>query len=77
MSAPHWFAVDRCGDNRLLGMMREIAELIDETSDEEMLHDIKVSLKCLADGANGKYYDALLERRMKIAAQQANLRPPQ
>lgn len=53
---PHWFAVTRLSDNRLRGLMREIAELIDETADPLTLHNLRVSLGVLHDGAGGKAF---------------------
>lgn len=52
--APHWFAVTRLTDNRLSGLMREIAELIDETDDPKVLSDLRISLDVLKAGAHGK-----------------------
>lgn len=54
--APHWFAVTRLADNRLSGLMREIAELIDEENDPEKLRDMRLSLHVLGDGAGNKAY---------------------
>jgi hypothetical protein len=51
---PHWFAVTRLSDNRLCGLMREIAELIDGETDPATLSDLRASLRVLADGAHGK-----------------------
>lgn len=55
--APYWFAVTRLSDNRLSGLMREVAELIDETSDPAMLRDLRVSLQALKDGAHAKAWN--------------------
>lgn len=52
--SPHWFAVTRLTDNRLSGLMREIAELIDAEGDPDTLHDLRVSLETLASGAHVK-----------------------
>ena len=52
--APHWFAVSRLTDNRLSGLMREIAELIDAEPDPRILRDLRVSLQTLASGAHEK-----------------------
>lgn len=52
--APHWFAVTRLADNRLSGLMREIAELIDDETDPATLRDLRVSLSTLASGAHEK-----------------------
>lgn len=54
MKAPHWFAVTRLSDNRMAGLMREIAELIDDERDPAKLRDLRVSLDTLATGAHGK-----------------------
>jgi hypothetical protein len=54
MSAPHWFAVTRLSDNRLSGLMREIAELIDSETDAGTLSDLRISLQTLASGAHCK-----------------------
>jgi hypothetical protein len=51
---PHWEAVARLSDNRLRGLMREIAELIDDTSDPNILRDLRASLSILKDGAHVK-----------------------
>mgnify|MGYP006371748621 FL=1 len=51
---PHWFAVTRLADNRLSGLMREIAELIDDETDPKALSELRVSLGILRDGAHGK-----------------------
>lgn len=53
---PHWFAVTRLSDNRLTGLMREIAELIDSETDTEILRDLRVSLSTLAAGAHEKAF---------------------
>ena len=55
---PHWFAVERLSDNRLSGLMREVAELIDETNDPAKLRDLRVSLQTLTNGAGAKAYQA-------------------
>lgn len=52
--SPHWFAVDRLSDNRLAGLMRELAELIDDESDPAVLSDLRISLRTLAAGAHTK-----------------------
>lgn len=52
--APHWFAVTRLTDNRLSGLMREIAELIDSETDPRILSDLRISLATLASGAHVK-----------------------
>jgi len=52
--APHWFAVTRLSDNRLSGVMRELAELIDSEVDPVILRDLRVSLQTLAAGAHEK-----------------------
>ena len=54
MTGPHWFAVTRLSDNRLSGLMREIAELIDSEADPRTLSDLRVSLETLASGAHSK-----------------------
>lgn len=51
---PHWFAVTRLTDNRLAGLMREIAELIDDETDPAILSDLRLSLKTLSAGAHDK-----------------------
>lgn len=51
---PHWFAVTRLTDNRLSGLIREVAEMIDEEDDGALLLDMSVSLKVLRDGARAK-----------------------
>lgn len=51
---PHWFAVSRLADNRLNGLMREIAELIDDELDPAVLSDLRISLRTLASGAHDK-----------------------
>lgn len=51
---PHWFAVTRLSDNRLRGLMRELAELIDEECSPDTLRDLRVSLGTLAAGAHDK-----------------------
>ena len=51
---PHWFAVTRLTDNRLSGLMRELAELIDDETDPQKLRDLRVSLETLASGAHSK-----------------------
>jgi len=53
---PHWFAVSRLTDNRLSGLMRELAELIDDESEPAKLRDLRVSLEALAAGASEKAY---------------------
>lgn len=52
--SPHWFAVTRLTDNRLTGLMREIAELIDAETDPRVLSDLRISLQTLAAGAHNK-----------------------
>ena len=52
--APHWFAVTRLADNRLSGLMRELAELIDSETDPKVLSDLRISLTTLASGAHCK-----------------------
>jgi hypothetical protein len=52
--SPHWFAVSRLSDNRMRGLMRELAELIDDERDPRKLSDIRVSLRTLADNASEK-----------------------
>ena len=54
---PHWFAVARLLDNRLNGLMREIAEIIDAEGDPLKLRDMRISLKVLSDGASGKAWN--------------------
>jgi hypothetical protein len=51
---PLWFAVTRLHDNRMHGMVREVAEFIDDCEDPEALRNISVSLKVLADSAFSK-----------------------
>lgn len=51
---PHWFAVTRLTDNRLSGLMRELAELIDSEADPRILSDLRISLSTLAAGAHHK-----------------------
>lgn len=67
MKAPYWFAVTRLRDNRLAGFAREVAELIDEETDPEVLRNLAVSLKVLADGAASK--------RLLIEPQNRGVRP--
>ena len=52
--APHWFAVTRLADNRLSGLLREVAELIDDETNPAVLRDLRVSLETLAAGAHEK-----------------------
>lgn len=54
--APHWFAVSRLSDNRMAGVMRELAELIDEETNPAKLRDLRVSLEALASGAHEKAF---------------------
>ena len=51
---PHWFAVTRLTDNRLSGLMREIAEIIDSESSPAVLSDLRISLQTLTSGAHVK-----------------------
>jgi hypothetical protein len=51
---PLWFAVQRLHDNRMHGLVREVAEFIDDCDDPEELRKIGQSLKLLADAARGK-----------------------
>lgn len=61
--APHWFAVTRLADNRLSGLMREIAELIDSETDPAILSDLRISLGTLASGAHHKAWHLSKGRR--------------
>jgi hypothetical protein len=61
--APHWFAVTRLADNRLSGLMREVAELIDEEVDPALLSDLRISLATLAAGAHEKAWRLSKGRR--------------
>jgi hypothetical protein len=63
MMAPHWFAVTRLADNRLVGLMREIAELIDEETEPALLSDLRISLGVLASGAHEKAWRLSKGRR--------------
>lgn len=60
---PHWFAVTRLTDNRLSGLIREIAELIDDTADPATLRDLRVSLETLGSGAGEKAWRLSKGRR--------------
>lgn len=60
---PHWFAVTRLSDNRLNGLMREIAELIDGETDPALLSDLRISLATLASGAHYKAWHLSKGRR--------------
>ena len=51
---PHWFAVTRLADNRLSGLMRELAEIIDSETDPKVLSDLRISLSTLSAGAHRK-----------------------
>jgi hypothetical protein len=51
---PYWFAVTRLSDNRLSGLMREIAELIDSETNPATLSDLRASLDILSSGAHCK-----------------------
>lgn len=61
--APHWFAVTRLADNRLSGLMREIAELIDSETNPATLSDLRISLDTLARGAHYKAWHLSKGRR--------------
>lgn len=61
--APHWFAVTRLADNRLTGLMRELAELIDSETDPAILSDLRISLNTLASGAHHKAWHLSKGRR--------------
>lgn len=61
--APHWFAVDRLSDNRLSGLMRELAELIDDETNPNTLSDLRISLSTLAAGAHEKAWRLSKGRR--------------
>lgn len=61
--APHWFAVTRLADNRLSGLMRELAELIDDEADPNTLGDLRISLNTLAAGAHEKAWRLSKGRR--------------
>lgn len=63
MNSPHWFAVTRLSDNRLTGLMREIAELIDTETDPAVLSDLRISLSTLAAGAHEKAWRLSKGRR--------------
>ncbi len=54
MKSPHCFAVTRLADNRLNGLMRAIAELIDGETDARVLSDLRISLSTLSSGAHYK-----------------------
>ena len=51
---PLWHAVHRVKDNRLHGLLREIAESIEDCDDPEKLRAFGQSLKMLSDGARSK-----------------------
>lgn len=53
---PHWFAVARLSDNRLRGLMQELAEVIDDENDPAALRDLRISLGALRDGAHEKCF---------------------
>lgn len=55
---PHWFAVDRLTDNRIKGLMREIAEIIDSETEAAKLSALRTSLTTLAAGAHDKAHRA-------------------
>ena len=61
--APHWFAVTRLADNRLSGLMRELAELIDDETNPGTLSDMRISLATLASGAHEKAWRLSKGRR--------------
>lgn len=60
---PHWFAVDRIADNRMNGLMRELAELIDDETNPGKLSDLRISLDTLASGAHHKAWHLSKGRR--------------
>lgn len=60
---PHWFAVTRLADNRLSGLMREIAELIDSETSPATLSDLRISLDTLSSGAHCKAWQLSKGRR--------------
>jgi hypothetical protein len=53
---PLWFAVERIRDNRMRGILQEVAELIDDTDSPDDLRRFGQSLKLLSDAARGRGY---------------------
>lgn len=51
------FAVDRIKDNRVHGLLRELADAIHDEEDGEMLRRIGQSLKLLGDRARARGFD--------------------
>lgn len=51
------FPVNRIGDNRLKGLLREITEAIEETDNPELLRKLGQSLKLIGDRARSKAFD--------------------
>lgn len=50
------FPVSRIRDNRIKGLLRELAEAIDAETDPATLRSVGISLKMLGDYARGKGY---------------------
>jgi hypothetical protein len=53
---PLWFAVERVRDNRTRGLLRELAEAIEDSDSPDDLRRLGQSLKMLADAARGRGY---------------------
>ena len=56
------FPVERIGDNRLKGLLRELQEAIDDSDNHELLRSVGVSLKLMGAEARTKAY--LLDKRV-------------
>lgn len=53
---PSTFPIDRVNDNRLNGLLRELAEAIAEEENPALLRTIGQSLKMIGDRARNKAY---------------------
>lgn len=51
------FPVERVGDNRLNGLLRELAEALEQTDDPTLLRATGQSLKMIGDAARSKAFE--------------------